>query len=275
MQETQVFPGMKRVPVQRNSGWVTTRRALVFPQKMQRDFLHIASSGRCKTFRRRNVLTLRVRPGVLQNDERLVKLCVGGNLWTSQKRGGGFPPHVAFQDRLRRAAQVRHHQHVQHLRKSRVDIESEHAPSGLHILLDQDRLRRMARRSACGMWPRLPAARPARTAKWKPCRSRKRARPWGRSPMPWPSVSRSPVSGPSGCWAGGHKGRRRSKSWRAAYIRSELSGQYHYAKSGSWRTRADLEVCPTTQQCYFGCGAGCGVILMPPGGIVAVGAGPK
>src|ERR1039457_691673 len=74
-------------------------------------------------------------------------------------------------------------------------------------------LRRMARRSASGMWLRLPAAQPAQTVKWRPCRSRKRARPWGRSPTPWPSISRSPASGPSGCWAGGRKPRRCLKSW--------------------------------------------------------------
>jgi hypothetical protein len=50
MQETQVFPGMQRVPMQRNSRWVTMRRAPVFPQKMQRSLLHMASSGRSKHF---------------------------------------------------------------------------------------------------------------------------------------------------------------------------------------------------------------------------------
>src|ERR1017187_7012906 len=74
-------------------------------------------------------------------------------------------------------------------------------------------LRRMARRSASGMWLRLQAAQPAQTVKWRPCRSRKRARPWGRSPTPWPSISRSPASVPSGCWAGGRKPRRCLKSW--------------------------------------------------------------
>jgi hypothetical protein len=41
-----------------------------------------------------------VRAGVLQNDERRVKLRARG----AEKRGGGFPAHMAFEDRLRRAA---------------------------------------------------------------------------------------------------------------------------------------------------------------------------
>ena len=49
-------------------------------------------------------------------------------------------------------------------------------------------------------------------------------------------------------------------------------------KSGSWRSRADLEVCPTMPQRYFGCGA-CGACMgmagLGPGGAMGGGADTK
>jgi hypothetical protein len=68
----------------------------------------------------------------LRNDYGRVKL-------SCEKRGGGFSAHIAFQDGLGRAAQVSHHQDVERVRKARVEIKSEYAPAGPHILLDQDR----------------------------------------------------------------------------------------------------------------------------------------
>ena len=67
---------------------------------------------------------------MLQNDERRVKL-------SREKFSCGFPAHIAFQQGLRRAAQVGHHQYVQDARKMRVDVESKYTAASLHILLDQ------------------------------------------------------------------------------------------------------------------------------------------
>jgi len=81
------------------------------------------------------------------------------------------------------------------------------------------------------------------------CRSRKRARLWGHSPMPWRSISRYPASDPSECWAGGPMVRRCSRIWRVGWRRWRHAPPRGFSPAKSRGRDARLPGIPRTDPC--------------------------